>query len=290
MMSPTVILPRYQKPADVGKRFAKYPVSICLPGTYCSRRSIGEEGRNMQQKLDFTAAWNDALALLKANLDVVLPVVGVFILLPQIIFGFMLPQPEFVPGQSESAIYAQSVAWLGSMAPALLVIVLLSIIGNLAVYALVLRSEKPNVGQALTMALSMLLPMLLASILSAIATTIGLILLFIPGLYLMIKFSLVGPALVAENIKNPIAALQRSWQLTKGNSLYILAFFLIIGIVGIIVLLITSAVFTGIFGMILPESAGLLVAAIITGLLQTILSVVFLFIVIAVYRQLSASH
>jgi hypothetical protein len=244
----------------------------------------------MEKKLDFTAAWNDALALLKGNLEVVLPVAGVFLLLPIIIFGFVAPQPDFAAGGNQDVVMNQMREWLGVFLPGIIVLSLISIIGNLAIYSLVLKPEKPSVGQAITMALGMFLPMLLAAILSGIATFVGFIFLIVPGIYLAIKFSLTGPALVAEGIRSPIDALKRSWELTKGNSLYIFAFFLIIGIVGLIVMGVSSAIFTAIFTMVLPDSASLLVSAIISGILQTIFNIVILFIGIAIYRQLSASN
>ncbi len=244
----------------------------------------------MEKKLDFTAAWNDALALLKGNLEVVLPVAGVFLLLPIIIFGFVAPQPEFAAGGNQDVVMNQMMEWLGVFLPGIIVLSLISIIGNLAIYSLVLKPEKPSVGQAITMALGMFLPMLLAAILSGIATFVGFIFLLVPGIYLAIKFSLTGPALVAEGIRSPVDALKRSWELTKGNSLYILAFYLIIGIVGGIAVGVSGAISTAIFTMILPESASLLVSAIISGIFQTIFNIVILFVGIAIYRQLSASN
>lgn len=244
----------------------------------------------MEKKLDFTAAWKDAIALLKANLETILPIAGVFFLLPMIVLGYAVPQPEIVPGASGDAATAQMSEFLATFFPALLIVSLISMFGSLAIYAMVLKPERPSVGQALTLALAMFIPLFLAQILSGLATIVGFIFLIAPGIYLAIKFSLTGPALVAEDIKNPIAALSRSWQLTKGNSLYIFAFFLIIGLVGVIVMLVTSGILSTIFGMILPETIGTLVSAIISGILQAIFSIVMMFVSIAIYRQLSASN
>jgi hypothetical protein len=244
----------------------------------------------MEKKLDFTAAWKDAIALLKANLELILPIAGVFFLLPIVVLGYAVPQPEIVPGASGDAAMAQMSEFIAAFFPAMLVASLISMIGSLAIYAIVLKQDRPSVGQALTMALSMFIPLLLANILGGLATLVGFIFLFVPGIYLAIKFSLTGPALVAEDIKSPIAALSRSWQLTKGNSLYIFAFFLIIGIVGLIIMGVSSGILSAIFNMILPASIGLLVSAVISGILQAIFSVVMMFVGIAIYRQLSAPN
>ena len=74
----------------------------------------------MNAKLDFTAAWNDAVAMLKQYKEVILPVAGVFLFFPTILMAYMVPQPEIVPGQSESAAFEALIQMLNDMAPWLL--------------------------------------------------------------------------------------------------------------------------------------------------------------------------
>ena len=243
----------------------------------------------MEKKLDFTAAWNDALALLKANLETILPIIGVLILLPSIIMGYMVPDPVIDPaaGDGGSAVLFQ---YLNDLGPWLLLSVILSILANATIYALIFNASRPTVGEAFAIGATFFVPMLLTALISSLAIGVGMIFLIIPGIYLAIKFSVAGPAIVAENIKNPIAALSRSWALTKGNSLYIFAFYLIIGIVGTIVLVVSSMIFSAIFGLVLPESAAMLVSLIVDSIFAAAFSAVILFITIAVYRQLSASN
>jgi hypothetical protein len=243
----------------------------------------------MEKKLDFTAAWNDALALLKGNLEVVLPVIGVLLLLPAIIVGYMVPEPVIDPAAADSGM-AQLLQYYNDLAPWLLMTTITSVIAYATIYALVFNQSRPTVAEAFTIALSFFLPMLIANIIIMIAMTVGLIFLIVPGIYLLIKFSLTGPSMVAENIKNPIAALSRSWALTKGNSLYIFAFFIIVGVVGGIAYYISAMIFSAIFAMVLPASAAALLSLIVKSILGAILSAVFLFIGIAIYRQLSASN
>jgi Membrane domain of glycerophosphoryl diester phosphodiesterase len=244
----------------------------------------------MTMKLDFTAAWNDAVALLKAHKDMVLPIAGVFILLPAILLGYFIPEPEIPAELGDEAMFAVIMQFYKDIAPWLFLTTLLAFIGNLAIYSLVLNDAKPTVGEALRLALGFFLPMFVASMLSSLAILFGFILLIVPGIYLAIKFSLVGPALVAENIKSPVAALSRSWQLTKGNSLNILAFYLIIGVVAVVIYLVIAGLLGALVSFVLPASAALLLMALISGILETLLSVAFLFVAMAVYRQLSAAH
>jgi hypothetical protein len=244
----------------------------------------------MNAKLDFTAAWNDAVAMLKQYKEVILPVAGVFILFPTILMAYLVPQPEMVPEQPESAALAMLTQMLSDMAPWFFLLVILSTIGNLAIYRLVLHQERPTVGQALSMALTLFIPFFVASILSGLAIFFGFLFLIIPGVYLAIKFLLAGPAIAAEDIKNPIAALQRSWALTKGNSLYIFGFYFILIFVSVIIYLIVAGILSVLISSILPENIAFLLTTIIDGILQTVLSVLFLFIGMAVYRQLSGSQ
>lgn len=243
----------------------------------------------MQPKLDFTAAWNDALALLKGNLETILPIIGVLVLLPSIIMGYMVPDPVIDPASADggSAVLLQ---YFSDLAPWIILSAILSIFANATIYALVFNASRPTVGEAFAIGATFFIPMLLAGVLSSIAAFVGLIFLIVPGIYLLIKFSLVGPAIVAENIKNPIAALSRSWALTKGNSLYIFAFFLIIGIVGVIAIIVLAMIFTAIFTMVLPAAAAAFAALIVESTLGAVMTTLILFIVLAIYRQLSASN
>jgi hypothetical protein len=242
----------------------------------------------MEKKLDMTVAWNDAVALLRANLETVLPILGIFILLPTVLMGYAVPQPEIVQGQSGDAAWAQLSAMISDYAPWILLSMVMGIIGNLAIYALVLNPTRPTVGQALTIALMFFIPMFLAVLISGLVIGIGMFLLLVPGVYLWVKFSLIGPAIVSENIKNPISALSRSWALTKGNSLNIFAFLLILIVVGVIIMIVVDMIMTGIVTMVLPDSAALLISAIFSGFTQTAFSAVMAFVMIAIYRQMSA--
>ncbi|MBA2461160.1 MAG: glycerophosphoryl diester phosphodiesterase membrane domain-containing protein [Actinobacteria bacterium] len=61
-----------------------------------------------------------------------------------------------------------------------------------------------------------LLPLLLAGIMAGIGILIGLVLLIVPGLFLLTRWVLVTPAVVLERL-GPTDALRRSWDLVKGH-------------------------------------------------------------------------
>jgi uncharacterized membrane protein len=75
-------------------------------------------------------------------------------------------------------------------------------------------------------------------LLSGLAIGLGLLLLIVPGIYIAVKFSQIRAVIAAENQLNPIEVLSRSWQITKGNSLRIFSFLLIVVIVAAIAMIV----------------------------------------------------
>jgi uncharacterized membrane protein len=58
--------------------------------------------------------------------------------------------------------------------------------------------------------------LILAQILYSILAFFGFLLFIIPGFIVLVGMSLTAPALVVENLPTSIAALRRSWALTRG--------------------------------------------------------------------------
>lgn len=78
------------------------------------------------------------------------------------------------------------------------------------------RGRKAAIGESLSTGLRHLVPLVVISILFGLAVTFGLILLVIPGLFILVKWLMAVPAEVAENTGIG-GAFGRSWQLTKGR-------------------------------------------------------------------------
>jgi uncharacterized membrane protein len=66
-----------------------------------------------------------------------------------------------------------------------------------------------------------------ASIVAWVAIFMGLVLLIVPGVIMMLRLWFVGFVLVDEKI-GPIDAIQRSWDITRGHTLDLLLFFIIL--------------------------------------------------------------
>jgi hypothetical protein len=61
----------------------------------------------------------------------------------------------------------------------------------------------------------------------SIAVVMGLILLLVPGIVMMLRLSLIGFVLVDERT-GPIDAIQRSWDITRGHTMDLLALFIVL--------------------------------------------------------------
>jgi hypothetical protein len=193
----------------------------------------------------------------------------------------MVPEPVFAPDGDPNAVFQQLSDYISALAPWAIISSLLGMIGHLAIYHLVLGDRNPTVGEAISLGLGSFLTFLLASIIATVGITIGMLLLIIPGIYLAVKFMLAGPAIVAEGIKSPLDALSRSWALTKGNSLRIFAFVVIIAVVGLVAAAIAGMIIGGILGYILP-----ILGVIVGAILNSIVSILLVFVGMAIYRQL----
>ena len=264
-----------------------------------------------RNSFDMTSAWDEATALLRANRQVVLVVAGVFFFLPYLALTLLLPDlGAAMGGQAPAADPdAMAEAMLASVAKnwwALLLIAVLQAIGSLALLAMLGKSGRPTLGSALGEGFAGLIPYFAANVLVVLALLLVLTLLFsifslagspalmaIPvGLslplliYVAVKVSLVSPAIAIENSRNPVAAIRRSWMLTKGNSFRIFAFYALLVISFIVISLMVTLV-AGLVGALFGEIVNLWLTAIVGSLVNAAMVLVFLAVVAAVHRQLS---
>ncbi len=176
--------------------------------------------------------------------------------------------------------------------------------GVLGLLALLTDASRPTVGQALGFGLKALVPYIIAQILLGLIMLgvpillIGLGAAINPGLaallsivslvllaYIWIKFSLLSPVIAIDKVMNPIAALAQSWRLTKGNSLRIFAFFMLLIVSVLVLSLIAGMVFT-LFSL-LGDEIGFFASAVGNGLVSMAFTTVMLAVLVAIHRQMS---
>ncbi|WP_338241299.1 hypothetical protein [Aurantiacibacter hainanensis] len=272
--------------------------------------SQGVDG--MQEKLDLERAWNRATALISANRDVILVVAGVFFFLPNVISTLLLPSGESLAMQMDAQgdqpdpaeMMALFVDYFGQSWWIYLLLGLVQAVGVLGLLALLTDRSRPTVGEALGFGAKALLPYIIAQLLIGLALMLAPILLIFLGaavnpgvavilgfvglilaIYLWVKFSLLSPVIAIDRIMNPVAALRRSWRLTKGNSLRLFALYFLLIIAVFVLSLVASMVFA--LFTVLGETIGLFAAAIGGGLISMAFTTVMLAVLAAVHRQLS---
>lgn len=269
-----------------------------------------------QTKLDMGKAWTQATGLIGANRDTIGAIAGLFFFVPSLAASLLMPDmasagtiPPSGGGDQQadmqamldqmSAVYAQN--W-----PVLAAISIVQFVGSLSLLALLSDRRRPTVREALVAGLKSSPSYLLAQLLSAlvIALAVGLPLgilaaagsasaallggavLVLLAFYAFIKFSLIAPVIAIEGERNPLRALTRSWRLTKGSSvriaIFLLLLFFTIGIIAALVSGLLSVVFAALGGEVAVIGNGLVSAAVNTGV-----GVLFLVVIAAVHRQLA---
>ena len=264
---------------------------------------------------DSSRAWRDAMALVQANREVLIAVAGVFFLLPGIASALFLTdyQNNLMANIGNSAAVRQLMEGnVGKVMSFGLISLLLQSVGHMAMLALLTDRTRPTVGQALGIAVRAF-PTLAATILIVfagyllgaliyavfagvlgVATGIEMLtfvlILLLAGVmvYVMVKLSLTMPAIVIEKVLNPFAALTRSWRLTRGNSLRLFLFYLLL----VLIYLVIATVFGGGIMLIATLAAGegtlsLVVTALVSGLFGAVASLLITAILAAIHRQLA---
>jgi len=269
----------------------------------------------MAIKLDMGRAWNEAVAMLSANRHVVLVVAGVFFLLPNLAMTLLAPQittttstvrtpgPQPDPEQVMAQISAEMGAWFQEVWWMFLLAALAQAVGTIGLFALLTDRARPTVGEALRFGvralptymatqliivfgyLALIMTVLVVAQASpAVAAIMGLM-LTVGLVYAMVKLSLATPVIGIEREMNPVAALKRSWRLTKGNSLMIFGFVLLMLVAFLVISAVASLVFMGF--ALLGEELGMIVSAVGNGVLTMCLVAVMVAALAAVHRQLS---
>lgn len=265
----------------------------------------------MAIKLDLGKAWEDAVAMLNANKDVVLIMAAVFFFLPGAISGIIAPEPTELnamlasgaqPDPDEVAniflAYIADVWWIYLLAS------LFSAIGMLGLYALLRSTRRPTVGEAIAIAVKSLptyiavllltsvifaivimVPIMLGALISpAVAALLSLV-GFAVMVYVYVKLSLTSPIIAIDGVMNPLTAMIGSWKMTKGNSLRLFAFYMLLFLSIIVLSLLVNLLLSAfaIFG----DQIGLFAIAIGGSLFSMVTTSVLLAVVASAHRQLS---
>ena len=233
----------------------------------------------------YSAVWDDAARMLRANAGLLTAIAGVFLFLPALLLAYYVAEPDPSTGlaewmESTRAYFRRAGIWLILASSA-------QVVGVISVYLLLLGNPRVTVGRAVATAVSILPFYFIVSFLRVFAVSIGFVLLILPAFYLLGKLTLASPILVAETPRAPISALRASWQRSKGRSIVIAGLLLLIFLMASLLML---AVQIGIGSLLLiltdREGVGGLLVAILEAATQSAYILVNITLIAAIYRSI----
>jgi len=134
-----------------------------------------------------------------------------------------------------------------------------------------------SIGQTVNEALPFIAPVAGASILAGIAITIGLLLLIVPGLFLITIWAVIVPVIIIER-SGALASFERSRQLVRGHGWHVFGTLVLVYIIMLVVNIVLSVIFYA-----LPHVLGNGLSSVISG---TLISPFLALVVTLVYYRL----
>ena len=261
-------------------------------------------------KFDLDTAWKETTSLVRDNFRLLAVLAGVFYFLPYMAALLWVPgMSELVMGQfdpNSDRMEAMVQSMFADYWWAFILLTIVQGIGLLSMLALLRRRANPTVAEAITVGVRSVASYVVATILMgfviglaavlivapgaltgmAILSVIGIIVLVAAIFYLFTKFSMVSPVIAIDGVLNPIEALSRSWKLTKGNSLRIFFFYVLLMVAYFVISTVVSLVFSLVFALGGAE-AQTFGNAFSASLMQAVFAVVFIGVLAAVHAQLT---
>lgn len=161
----------------------------------------------------FGALWAATTRFVAGNLVLLLPVAAAFSFLPQLLLSYGMRDMPADAAAIPDGLRLRFVLLLA-------IVMSSSVIGQLTVVQLVL-GRSGTLGEIIGRSLRLFLPGLAATLMQSLAIAFGMLLLILPGLYLMGRLILTL-SVVADRGLDPVAALRHSWALTEGQGFRIL--------------------------------------------------------------------
>lgn len=237
-------------------------------------------------KFSYDRAWNDVVAMWRAHGELLAVIAGLFLMIPDFARDLFLPLPP-IENFDEATItliekyFVDNSLWL-------FLLNLPVLLGSAVILSLLLDARKPTVGQAIGAAFVMLPSIFVLNLLMQFAVFGGLFLFVVPGVYLIGRLSAATSWQMANRAMNPITAIARSFDLTRGKGWSIAGIILIFAITGAIIARGIGAILGILISFVIPKMSLAAVAAFITSVLSAAIVLVMLLLSAAIYRQLAA--
>lgn len=259
-------------------------------------------------RFDSNRAWQDTSSTISANRDMLIALAGVFIVLPAFAIAALNPPPEPVTGADLKAVLEQLGTYFQQAWPGYLLVALINTIGTMAILALFGHASRPTVGQAIRQGLITTPIAIVVQLIQGFALTAALLiparllgLAGSPGLtalgiligigfavYLLLRFGLASVVIAVEGQRNPIAALQRSFALTKANAGRLLVFFVLLALAFAISMQLLQLLIGVVVQLLAGGEAATMILALTGAILSAVMSVYLLGAAAMSHRQLSS--
>lgn len=173
-------------------------------------------------KLDLAATLADGWAMFRRDRGLLLGLAGPFWLLPGLALLLLVPPAPPLPVGLDPASPAARVAmqavldWALAHGGWFLAAAALGGWGTVAVFVLYLDRDAPTVQDALVRAVRLWPRFILLNLLTALPVAAGLRLFLLPGVYVLARVLVAGPALVAEAPVGAWRSVRRSVALSRG--------------------------------------------------------------------------
>lgn len=230
--------------------------------------------------------WADTLRLTRAHWAALIAIAGVFVFLPTLLINHFFPMGD-PPVTADAGAFIQFM--LDYYRENALWVVLQSFVvmtGSAAMLRLVF-ARGGTVGGALLFAIALLPVYSILVVLTNLAVGAGFMLLIVPGLYLWGRLLPAGPAMVAEERRNPLDALRRGWALSEGHGWLIIGLYLLVAIPAGIMMLVISQLSGIAFILAAGQQLGTLLGMIVLCAMQAVVTALLTMLTAAVYRALA---
>lgn len=264
---------------------------------------------NAAPRFDSNQAWQDASSAVSANRDVLIALAGVFIVLPAFALAVLNPPPEPPSGADLDAVLELLGTYFKAAWPGYLLVGLINTVGTMAILALFGHAGRPTVGQAITQGLTTTPIAIVVQIVQGFLLTgaimlpsailglsgspglaaLGILVGVAGAIYLAVRLCLANAVIAIEGLRNPIAALQRSFTLTRANVGRLLVFFVLLVLAFAISIQLIQLVIGLLAELLAGGEAAKMIGALSGAILSAVMTVFLLGATAASYRQLVGS-
>lgn len=205
------------------------------------------------RRMSIGRVFQRAFSTIGHNPGVVLGIAAIVGAVPSVVMNLAM---QSIRGGDSAALATRSSAFWGAMILSwVFAVVVGALVQGALTRAVVADNEghRATFGECLAAAFRVLLPLIGVGFIFAFAIGIGFVLLVIPGVIIMVMWSVAGPATVVER-DGVLMALSRSGELTKGSRWKIFGLFLALLVIYLLVFMILGVVGLSTFGTASAQS------------------------------------